>query len=409
MPNFHYQARNAQGQFVEGTLDAPEIHLAREELQQQGLTILALDLASADARGSGFEEPKGWDLGVSRKELARFTRQFATMLRCGMPILKCLDSVSKRSGGPTLRRAVIQVARQLNEGLSVSRAFASQSHVFDELYVAMLQVGELTGDLNEACAQLASLLEREVAAQRRMGMALAYPIIVLGVAALLTWGLATFLMPIFEPVFRDAGLKLEQDFPTTWLLIRAGQIGSSPLFLGGLALLMMAFLGAIHGLSRNPAGRYILDRVKVNAPLASNLMRMFLTARFARCLAVLTQAGIPLVQALTQAGQATGNQVYKSCTEEMAQGLQAGLRLSKQLEQKRLFHPVLTDMVDVGEQSGSLPEMLERAADYFDEESDALRETITTAMEPLMMLLVGTIVSLFIVALLMPLMSMASA
>lgn len=406
MPNYRYQARNEQSQFVEGTHDSADLRTAREELQQRGLTILSLEAAAFVSKA--MPVPKGWDLGVSRKELARFTRQLSTMIRSGLHILKALESVSRRSSGVSLQRAVAQVARQVNEGSRFSQALASQPKVFDELYVAMVRVGEMGGDLSEATDRLALLLEREVSAQRRMGMALTYPLIVLGVAALLTWAMATFMMPLFEPVFRDAGLNLQRDFPVTHFLMQMGRLGGSPWLLASLPFEAVAVALLTRLLSQSPKARWWWDRAKLSLPLVSSLIRMLLTARFARGLSALTRAGIPLVQAVTQAGEATGNRVYALSSQEMAQGVQAGQRISQLLAERPLFNPVLVDMVEVGEQSGSLPEMLERAADYFDEEADGLRDFLTTAMEPMMMLLVGTIVSLFVVALMVPLMSMAA-
>ena len=403
MPNYRYQARDAEAHFVEGTWESPDLQTAREELQKRGLSLLHLEEEATP--GVQLAEPKGWDLGVSRKALARFTRQFSILLGSGLPLLKTLESVSRRSSGPSLRRAVLEVARQINEGTRLSEALASQPEVFDELYVAMVRVGESNGDLRAATERLALLLEREVAAQRRMGMALAYPLIVLGVSAVLTWGMATFMMPMFEPMFKDGGLNLERDFPVTWFLVQAGHLGSSPAVLIGLLLGVVLAGLALKMLGRTSGGRLLMDQVKLHIPVLSGLQRLILTARLARGLSVLTSGGVPLVQALTQAGQATGNRVYAAAADEMARGVQEGRNLSQQMSGHPLFNSMLIDLVEVGEKSGSLPEMLNWAAEYFDDEADGQRELLTTAMEPLMMLLVGAIVSIFVVALMIPLMS----
>ena len=170
MPNFRYQARDAEGKFVEGTWESADARLAREELQQRGFSLLNLE-EEAPAPAP-LPEAKGWDLGVSRKELARFTRQLSTLLRAGLSLLKSLESVSRRSSGPSLRRAINQVARQISEGTRFSQALSTQPEVFDELYIAMVRVGEATGELSDATDRLALLLEREVAAERRVGMAM---------------------------------------------------------------------------------------------------------------------------------------------------------------------------------------------------------------------------------------------
>ncbi len=407
MPHFRYQARDADGQLVDGTWESADARQAREDLQQRGFSLLNLEEQSAPTPPS-MVEPTGWDLGVTRKELARFTRQLSTMIRSGFPLLKALDSVSRRSAGPSLRRAVIGVSRQIQEGTGLSHALSSQPEVFDELYVTMVRVGEMSGDLTEATERLALLLEREVAAQRRMGLAITYPIVVLSVAGFLTWGMATFMMPIFEPMFKESGLNIARDYKLTWLLLQVGHIGGSPLFLGSLAVLGVVSIVAARYADRAASGRLVFDRIRLHLPLVGGLIRMLLTARLARALATLTRAGVPMVQALAQAGQATGNRVYQAASEELARGVQEGRRLSQLLPKFTLMDPVLTDMVEVGEQAGNLPEMLERAAEYFDEEADGLRDRLTTAMEPFMMLLVGVIVSTFVVALMVPLMAMGA-
>jgi type IV pilus assembly protein PilC len=337
---------------------------------------------------------------VSRVELIIFSRQMATFIRAGVPILDGIRVVREQTGSAVFRRTLDAVAMRLREGERLSSALARHRNVFSTMYVDMIRAAEASGELDTILDQLARYLERGDATSKKIRQAMTYPTLVLGLACVVVFILITFVLPSFARLFEDFGAELP--LPTR-VLLALGRFGERyGLATGGIAVALLAVAYLTRGAA--PVRRF-RDRLALRTPLIGGLVRLGITSRFARMLAILLRAGVPIVTALDIAIAGTGSDISRRGLAPVREALLSGEGLSAPLMRARLFGPLLLQMIKVGEETGTLDGYLEDAADFLDDDLEYRTRQMTTIIEPLMIIGVALMVGFVALSVITPMYS----
>lgn len=408
MARFKFKAVDAQGKSQVGETNSTDHNSLVGELKAKGLTVLEVAEVEVVRKGSG-NEVLNFDFGVSQKTLMIFTRQLATTLQAGLSLLRIIHVLRRRNSSPSMKKVLEQVGQDLQKGSRFSEALAAHPRVFDEMYLNLVRVGEAGGNLPETVNRLALMMEKEAAVRRKIASALAYPMFILVFTSVLSYALVAFLMPLFTPMFEDSRLDIPNDYPLTDLLIKASKFVSSGqnvlLLLGAMVGLAIAF----HFLRKTRPGRYAIDYCKYYVPFFHKLVQEGAAARFSRAFSELLKSGVPLLQSLSLVAGSAGNLVVARSLSVVAGKIQEGDKISDTLEQVGIFPDLMVQMAAIGEEAGSLPEMFERVADYYEAEIDATIAAMTAVLEPGMMVMVGGVVGMFVMGVLLPILGISSA
>ncbi len=406
MARFKYKAVDAQGKPQQGETSAHDHHALLADLKSKGLTVL--EVAEVEASRKGEEKQLGFDFGVSQKTLMIFTRQLATTLAAGLSLLRIIHVLRRRNSSPSLRKVLDQVSQDLQKGARFSEALANHPRVFDEMYLNLVRVGEAGGNLPETVARLALMMEKEAAVRRKIASALAYPMFILIFTSVLSYGLVAFLMPLFTPMFEDSKLNIAADYPLTHLLMQASKFVSSGQNIALTLVGVLALGVGFHFFRKTPTGRYAIDYCKYYVPFFHDLVQQGASARFARAFSELLKSGVPLLQSLSLVAGSAGNLVVARSLSVVASRIQDGDRISDTLESVKIFPDLMVQMAAIGEEAGSLPEMFERVADYYEAEIDATIAAMTAVLEPAMMVVVGGVVGMFVMGVLLPILGIST-
>lgn len=391
--SFRWQALDRRGQRQRGLWPATSSAELRTRLLRQGMQQIRIQPA-----------PFWTGRDSSPAELARFTRQLATMHRAGVPLLQCLD-LAGRSSPPALAGVLQAVHDGVEHGQPLHRVLRAHPRHFDTLYCSLVQAGELSGTLDTVLARLAQDLEQACALRARVRSALLYPFTVLLVAIAVVTALMLWVIPSFEQTFASLGAALP--WPTL-LVIQASRWVQA---YGGWLLLALAgsVLAFRAVLRRHATMRHTMDRLLLHLPLLGPLARKAVTARWTRTLATLFAAGIPLAEALPAVAGASGNQVFAQASVRIRQALLGGRSFSQALEEQQLFAPLVVQMAAVGEESGALDTMLTKVADYEGSELDEGLRGLSSLLEPILMVVLGLLVGSVILAMYLPVFSLGQA
>jgi len=410
MARFRYRTRDSVGKQGTGEANAKTSDSIVKELQGRGFTVL--EIAEVEEKTTAPLVSLGnkvrLTLGMSNKDLMVFTRQLATTLNAGVPLLRILAVMRRRSRSKTLVALLEALSGDLQKGLRFSDALAQHKSIFDDTYVNMARVGEASGNLPEVMTRLALMIEKDVAIQRKVKSAAAYPVFVAFFTMILTYSLLVFLMPMFTPIFQGVNLDIPKDFPLTDFLIKCSNAAKDPMSMGILAGVGFFCYLVIKAILKTEPGAYTRDLFLFNAPMFSKLVQESAAARFARTFGLLLQSGVPLLQALHLVGNAAGNRVITRCIERVAREVSEGGKLSERLEQTQVFPDLMIQMASIGEEAGSLPDMFDHVANYYEEEVSATVSAITAVLEPAMMVMVGGLVCVFVLGLLLPILSLST-
>lgn len=417
---FRYSALNSRGQVQKDEHTAASKSSLLEYLDYLGLTPLSVEelgpVQEQQSDEPANDEPTGPKKtspissygGVRRKELTVFTRQLATTLHAGLPLLRTIHLLHRETSNPKLKRVLGALGKGLQRGAGLSKAMAEFPQIFDATYLNLIRVGEMSGDLPSCVQRLATLLEKEQVLRRRVRTALAYPTFILVFTTLLTYLLVAFLIPVFSPMFLASGLNLEQDYPLTAFLVKLSSYATDPTTIClVLASLVTLFL-CLRWFGQTTWGRLLVDGLKLSTPFLGQVVKELTAARFSRSFSTLLQAGVPLVEALGQVAGAAGNRVVAKRLKRAGSRIQKGEGLSTTLKAAALFPDLLIQMTAIGEEAGSLPDMLERVADYYDDELDASIASFTAILEPSMMVIIGALVGVFVMGVLLPILGIST-
>lgn len=413
MPRFKYVAMDPKGQETSGVLDAASQSQAVAMIRSKGFfpTRVAelggqkkasTGLTSAAEEDKRKKRSRFMTARVKPKQLMIFTRQLATLIDAGLTLLRGLRILLKQEKHPALREALTQLGESIESGSNFSEALAQFPKIFDDLYVNMVRAGEAGGVLDKVLNSLAEFMEKSEKIKNKVKGAMVYPIIVMVIAVGILGLLLTTVIPKFKDIFDDL-LEGKALPPLTQFVVDMSDILIKQWYLpiGVVALVVVGF----KLLSRHPKGQLLLDRAKLKMPLLGNLVTKSVVSRFARTLGTLMSSGVPVLQALGIVRDTSGNKVIAKAIQQVHDSVKEGDTMAMPMEGAKAFPEMVVSMVDVGEETGALPEMLLRVADAYDDEVDTAVEGLTSIIEPVMIVFLAVIVGTIVVAMFVPLIS----
>jgi type IV pilus assembly protein PilC len=391
---FTYRVRNRQGEILQDQMEGADTMAIASELRQQGLFVIDVKEQSVAQKDilAPFKKVKLGDLVV-------FSRQFATMINAGLPIVRALYILSEQTGNPKLQEVVVQVRKDVEAGLALSEALEKHPKVFSRLYVEMVRAGEIGGILDGVLLRVADQLEGDQELRRKVKSAMTYPMVVLVLAILAASFMLIFIVPVFARMFEDLGGTLP--LPTRVAM------GISDILTSIYGVLVYAAMGAaVFGFLRwknTENGRRIWGRISLRIPFKiGDVIQKVALARFARTFGTLSAAGVPILQAIEITATSSGNWVMENALLKSRDAIREGLPLYRPLEDESVFPPMVTRMIAVGEETGDIDGMLTKIAEFYESEVDATVKALTSIIEPLMIVVVGGIVGGIIIAMYLP-------
>lgn len=393
---FSYRAFDGAGSLRSGTIAAEDADAVTERIRRMGLRPISVERKAGGALNRSINVP-GMEKRVKPGDLAVIDRQLATMIGSGLPMMRCLSALQAQAGHPTVAKAITAIREDVQNGDSLSSAVAKHPKTFDEFSVSMIQAGESTGKLDEALFQLADSLERTAAIRRKVRSAMTYPIAIASLAGLIVTAMLVFLVPTFERIFAD----LEGQLPLPTRIV----IGSSRFLTGNLVPVALAVVLAVVGLRlavRTERGRFAWDTTKLRLPVLGPLLLRSSISRFCRSLSVLLHSGTTILEALDIAARTVPNMVVRRAVREMEVEVRNGRGIGACMAEHAVFPAMLVQMVEVGEESGRIDELLEKAAVYYESRVQAAVDGITSLIEPALLVFMGITVGGMVVSLYLP-------
>ena len=399
MPVFEYTARNAAtGQIMKGTLDVPTRDDVLKHIKQQKMIVVNVR-----------EQPKQLSLsfgkkGIRTRDIVIFTRQFATMINSGLPLVQSLDILARQTENPSLAEVTKQVVFDVESGHTLADAFSKHPKAFTELYVNMVAAGEAGGILDTILLRLATFLEKSDALIRKVKGAMVYPGVIMSVAGIAVAVLLIFVIPTFQKMFASVGMELP--LPTRIVIAMSDFLIS---YWWALILIIVGIVYAIRSYYKTPNGQKHIDQMMLNAPVLGDLLRKSAVSRFTRTLGTLISSGVSILDGLEITAKTAGNRVIHDAVMESRNSIAGGETIAGPLEKSKVFPPMVISMIAVGEQTGGLDEMLSKIADFYDEEVDVAVSALLSLMEPMMIVILGVIVGGMVVAMYLPIFDMMNA
>ena len=381
-------------------ISAPDERAAARQLRSQGIVVQ--NIAVKRGAGTSFslgDVPglNGLIGGVRGKDISVFSRQFATMIAAGLPLVQCLQTLGMQMERKRFQDIIAKVASDVESGSTLSDALGRFPRVFDELYVNLVHVGETGGVLDSMLSRLSTYLEKAQALKHRVQMAIVYPILVMTIAVLVVAFLMVFIIPIFAAFFENAGVPL----PLPTRIVIAVSHGVTRYWYIILAVWAAGMYG-FRAWYRTEAGRLAVDRFFLRAPIFGPLVRKIAIARFTRTLSALLGGGVPIIDALRITAKTAGNRVVENSVMSARERVMAGHTLGERLKDSGVFPPMVVQMVIVGEQTGALDNMLAKVADYYEDEVDVAVSGLTALLEPLLIVFLGVVIGGIVIAIYLP-------
>ena len=391
---FAWEGKDKAGKTVRGELRATGDAVARSTLRRQGVMVSSLKKQSARRGGS-----------VSDKDITLLTRQLATMMKSGVPLLQSFDIVGKGHANPAVARLIMELKTEVETGSSLTAAFRKYPLYFDPLFCNLVGAGEQAGILETLLDRLATYKEKILAIKGKIKAALFYPISIIVVAFIITAVIMIFVIPAFKQVFSSFGA----DLPAPTLIV----MGISEFFVAWWWVMFPAIGGGIYffleSWKRSFAMQVFMDKLTLKVPVFGDLIRKATVARWTRTLATMFAAGVPLVEALDSVGGASGNQVYVQATKAIQGEVSTGTSLTVAMQNANVFPTMVIQMVSIGEESGALDGMLSKVADFFEAEVDDAVDALSSLMEPMIMVVLGTLIGGMVIAMYLPIFKMGQA
>jgi type IV pilus assembly protein PilC len=394
MPDtYTYEVRDQSGKTISGTIVADSQALVLERLKEQGMVPVKVALQKKVNLKMEFNVRTK----VKLKDLAIFSRQFSTMVSSGLPMLRALATLENQTSSKALATAVSEVRQDVERGSSLSASMAKHPKVFNNLYVAMVKSGETGGVLDAVLDRLAGNLEREVSLRGRIKSAMTYPIVVLGFVTLIMMAMLLFIVPQFKSIYAELHGTLP--LPTRILLAVSDAVRTKlPFVLVAIAVIVFLF----KRWKKTANGRHAVDKFKLKAPIFGPLFQKTALSRFSRTLSVMSKSGVPIIQALDVVAETVNNAVMSEAVRDVQESVKQGESLAKPLSRHEVFPGMVVQMLTVGEETGALDTMLEKIAQFYDDEVTAAVDSLTSILEPVMIAVVGGAVGLAVIALYMP-------
>lgn len=391
MPLFEYSAMDASGRTTKSVVEAENESAVLMRLRAQSMHVLEIKVAKATAKKSvmvGKMKPKA---------LVIFSRQFATMIDAGIPILRCLEILVGQAKDPILKLAVENVLADVKSGATLNEAMAKHPQVFSKLYVNMVRAAELGGILDTILDRLSGFLEYEAEIRGKIKSAMTYPVLVLAFSGIMLMVLFSFVLPKFKEIFSDMGAEMP---PMTKMLFSMGDFMQAYWW-----IILLTLGGVIVGLKywgKTPKGRWQLDSLKLRVPIVGQLSLKISIARFSRTFGTLISSGVPMMRALEIVGETLDNAVLVHAVDNTRIAIREGNKLSAPLASSGLFPSMVTQMIDIGEESGRLSEMLVKIGDFYDQEVTDTVKGLTSMIEPMLIIFLGVIVGFIAISVMTP-------
>ena len=384
---FRWVGKNKAGRVVRGEQQASTVAVVNATLRRQG--ILPTKVSKQGARRGG---------SVKEKDVALLTRQLATMMRAGVPLLQTFEIVGRGHDNPAVSKLLLDIKSEVETGSSLSQAFRKFPLHFDALYCILIEAGEQAGILEAILERLAIYKEKTMALKAQIKSAMTYPIAILVVAFAVTAVIMVFVVPAFKKVFASFGA----DLPGPTLVI----MGISDFVVSNGWIILIILVGSVsaffYAWKRSEPMQIAMDRLLLRMPIFGSLVRKSVIARWTRTLATMFAAGVPLVESLHSVGGAAGNHVYKVATKQMQNDVSSGISLTAAMQSSQLFPNIVVQMVAIGEESGALDSMLGKVADFFEAEVDEAVKGLSSLMEPIIMVVLGILIGGMVIAMYLP-------
>ncbi len=400
MPVFTYEGKTAQGQVTRGELEAVSDAAVRILLRRQGITPTRVAKKGA---GLSMELKLGGN-SVSEKDLVIFTRQFATMIDAGLPLVQCLDILAGQQPKPFFKKTLTKIKEDVESGSTFNEALARHPKVFDELFVSLVAAGETGGILDTILNRLAAYIEKSMKLKKRIKGAMVYPGVIMTVAVGVVTVLLVFVIPIFAKMFADFGSELPM--PTKLVIEMSNWLKSS------IVWIILAVIGgwiAFRQWYKTPNGRKIVDKNLLKVPVVGDLIRKIAVARFTRTLGTMVSSGVPILDGLQITAKTAGNRTVEAAIMETRQSISEGKTIAEPLQKSRVFPSMVCQMIAVGESTGALDAMLNKIADFYDDEVDNAVGALTALMEPALMVFLGVAIGGLVIAMYLPIFKIAGA
>jgi type IV pilus assembly protein PilC len=393
MATYKYAVRDKAGRIVKGKLEGQSKEAVQSKLTQMGYIILELDQQGGLAALNEIT----FGTGVKPKDVAIFARQFSTMINAGLSLTKCLSILAAQTESAGLKTVIAQIGKDVEAGQSLSDSLGKHPKVFPPIFVNMVRAGETGGVLDEVLLRVADHFESELALKAKIKSAMTYPVAMGGLVLVVLAAMMIFVVPTFEKMFADMGGKLPM---MTQLLVNASNFVAS--IWGLVALIIVVALVFVMRWWMGGPGKRIWDGAKLNMPVFGSLIRKIALAKFTRTFGTLVSAGVPILSALDIVADTAGNEVVADAVKHARSAIKEGETIAKPLSESKVFPSMLVQMIAVGEETGALDTMLNKIADFYDEEVSTATDGLTSLIEPLMMASLGVIVGGMVIALYLP-------
>lgn len=395
MPLYVYKARDPKGKIVSSTMEADNEQIVRNRLREKNyiITYIAPKGKGVNAKDfvAGFQK-------VKQKSLTVFSRQFATMISAGLSLVRALDILERQSDDKKLKEVVGDVRRRVEEGSSLADAFAMHPATFSELYINLTRAGELGGVLDETMHRVAEFMEKDATLRAKVKSAMTYPTVIFFFAIGIVIFLLIFALPTFAEMFEGLGAELPL---LTRIVITISDTMRGYWYIW--IAFIVGFIIVFKKYTSTPRGKLQWHKFLLRIPVFGMLNRKVTVSRFARTLGTLLSSGVPVMQALEITGKASGNKVVESAVEDVRASIREGESISIPMEASGIFPPMVTQMISVGEETGSLDSMLKKISDFYDMEVETTLDSLTSLIEPLLMMFMGVMVGFIVIAMYLPL------
>ncbi len=391
--NWIYEGRDHKGARIKGRLMASTLTLARAELRRRGVAPIKVH-----------REKQKPGKRIKPGDIAYVSRQLATMLAAGVPMVQTFKVLGEGSDNPKMRSLMINIGNDIEAGTSLSDALSKHPKYFDELYVSLVATGEQSGKLEELLHRVATYKEKTEELKRKVKKALMYPAAVVVAAVVVTAILMVFVIPKFKGFYADFGATLPA--LTRWVIA----ISDSMVHTGWLYLIVIIgiAMGLVMGRRRSPKFHRIQDRILLKIPVIGMIMKKSAVARFARTLGIVQAAGVPMVEGLVTVANATGNTIYQDAVIRISQQVAGGQRIARAMNETNVFPAIVTQMIGIGEESGEIDKMASKVAEFYEMEVDTLVDGLSQLLEPLIMMVLGVVVGTLVIAMYLPIFNLGN-
>jgi type IV pilus assembly protein PilC len=394
MPKFAYSARSASGELTSGEIDLPSRDEVVGYLVRQRLRPVSVNAKAKDINIT-------FGTGIKTREVVIFTRQFATMINSGLPLVQSLTILAEQTENKNFQKIITQVLNDIQAGQTLADSMKKHPKVFTELYTNMVAAGEAGGILDTILLRLATFLEKNDALIRKIKGAMTYPAVMLAVVVIATTILLWKVVPVFATIFSEAGMDLPAP---TRVVLAVSLLLQNYIFFMVLGVIAIVFL--IRRYYHTQQGQLVIDRMLLRMPVLGPLLRKSAVSRFTRTLGTLISSGVSILEGLTITARTSGNRVIHDAVMQSRASIAGGATISEPLKASGVFPPMVVQMINVGEQTGGLDDMLSKIADFYDDEVDAAVTALTSILEPIMIVVMGVVIGGMVIAMYLPMFDM---